>query len=82
MKKGMMNITVLVRDVSCVSLLEILDGLITFRENVGPRISLIDYCKIQQLIKRKRLKKSDSTKETKGSRLSAQVIDCRHGAER
>ena len=40
-KKGL-NIMVPVRDVSNVSLSEILDGLITFPKNVGPRISLIN----------------------------------------
>ncbi len=40
-KKGLTNIMVLVLvwDVPCDSLLEILDGLITFPTNVGPRIS-------------------------------------------
>jgi hypothetical protein len=52
-KKGLMNIMVLVRDVSCVLLLEILDGFITFPKNVGPRLSLINYSKIQKLIIRR-----------------------------
>ncbi len=52
-KKGLMNLMVLLRDVSCVSLSEILDGLITFPKNVGPRISLINYGKIQKLIIRR-----------------------------
>ncbi len=64
-KIGLMKIMVLVRDVSCVSLSEILDGLITFPKNVGPRISLINYCKIQKRIIRRRLKKSDITMETR-----------------
>jgi hypothetical protein len=72
-KKGLMNIMVLVRDVSCVSLSEILCGLITCPKTVGPRISLINNCKIQKLFIRRRLKKSDITKETKG--LSASITD-------
>ncbi len=78
-KKGLMNIMVLVRDVSCVSLLEVIDRLITFPKNVGPRIRLINSCKIQRLIRRRKLKKSDITKEKKG--LSAQVINCIHGED-
>jgi hypothetical protein len=77
-RKGLMNIMGLVRDDSCVSLLEILNGLITLLKNVGPRISLINYFKIQKLIIKRTLKTSDITnlKETKS--LRAQVINHRH----
>ncbi len=54
----------------------VLRSVVKVLESVGPKIGLINYCKIQRRMIRRRLKKSYKTKETKG--LSAQVISRRH----